>query len=346
MVGDDTSAVPYPGSRRRLKRSTGQPATALALALAVVSVPGAGMAAEPAVPSWLYPANSASDAKPVPDPTAKVRLAGSSVIYTEAELGDLFSAPDWGLQPHTLMPSVVARGRRPDVFACGYCHTPSGQGRPENASIAGLPAAYLALQLEDFRSGKRHGVWPGPYSPVERMIQSARHLTEDEIRSVAEYFSKQHLARRVEVVEVDAVPRSRIVGLVYVAIPHGGTEPLGQRIMEFAPDAARHEHRDDAMKYTAYVPLNSVDRGRLLVTTGRENGSAEPCTSCHGGDLRGGPFIPGIAGRSPTYLLRALLGFQTGARQGAASAPMQTVCVGLSLGEMIDAVAFAASLPP
>ena len=30
-------------------------------------------------------------------------------------------------------------GRPPGTFACGYCHLPSGQGRPENAALAGFP---------------------------------------------------------------------------------------------------------------------------------------------------------------------------------------------------------------
>lgn len=319
----------------------------MAAVLAIVtSASGAATPGALPVPDWLYPSNSAQADKPVDDRMAEVHLAGSSVTYTETQLKDLFSAPDWGLQPHTPMPSVVAHGRPPDVLACGYCHTPSGQGRPENASIAGLPASYIAAQLEDFRGGKRRGVWPGPYVPTDLMIQSAQHLTDDEIRSAAQYFSMQQPARRVEVVEVAKVPRSRVVGLVYAAIQHGGTEPLGQRLMEFAPDPARHEHRDDAMRYTAYVPLNSVNRGRVLAIMGRPNSAVQPCTSCHGGDLRGVGLVPGIAGRSPTYLLRALLGFQAGARQGSAAAPMQTVCGSLSLGDMIDTVAYAASLAP
>jgi len=317
----------------------------LCLALALFTS-GSGAATAAPVPAWLYPMNSVPAARPGADAAANVHVPGSSVTYTEGELGDLFSAPDWGLQPHSPMPAIVAHGRQPDVFACGYCHTPSGQGRPENAALAGLPAAYLAAQIEDFQSGKRRGAWPGPYLPTDLMIRSARHLTKNEVQSAAQYFSKQRLARRVEVVEVDAVPRSRVVGLVYVAIPGGGTEPLGQRLMEFAPDAARHEHRDDAMRYIAYVPLDSVKRGQALAVTGRPAVPVQPCAGCHGNDLHGVGLIPGIAARSPTYLLRALLEFQTGVRRGTAAAPMQTLCAELSLGDMIDAVAYAASLPP
>jgi cytochrome c553 len=44
------------------------------------------------------------------------------------------------------------------VYACSYCHLPNGQSRPENAALAGLPAAYIFEQVTDFRSGARvHG---------------------------------------------------------------------------------------------------------------------------------------------------------------------------------------------
>ena len=53
------------------------------------------------------------------------------------------------------MPEVVAHGRRPDVRACGYCHLPNGQGRPENASLVGLPAGYIVQQMADYKNGLR-----------------------------------------------------------------------------------------------------------------------------------------------------------------------------------------------
>ncbi len=45
------------------------------------------------------------------------------------------------------MPEVVARGREPEVFACGFCHRADGPGGPENANIAGLPAACIVQQM-------------------------------------------------------------------------------------------------------------------------------------------------------------------------------------------------------
>ena len=56
--------------------------------------------------------------------------------------------------------------------------------------------------------------------------------------------------------------------------------------------------------------------------------------------------IPPLAGRSPSYLLRQLLAFQTGARSGPATQPKQPVVANLDVARMIDVVAFAASLRP
>ena len=50
---------------------------------------------------------------------------------------------------------MVAHGRKPNVFACGYCHLPNGQGRPENASLAGQPAAYIIEQVNEMKEGRR-----------------------------------------------------------------------------------------------------------------------------------------------------------------------------------------------
>ena len=53
------------------------------------------------------------------------------------------------------LPEVVASGRKPDVFACGFCHRADGPGGPENANLAGLPAAYIVQQMADYKSGAR-----------------------------------------------------------------------------------------------------------------------------------------------------------------------------------------------
>src|SRR5882757_120392 len=159
-------------------------------ALIIVCGCCAGVAlAEPLVaPSWLYPLLPPAPAvAPAFDRLEPLRVPHSRVTYTEAQLNDLYSASDWFPKSHAPMPAVVARGRAPDLYACGFCHTPSGQGRPENASLAGLPAAYIIRQVADFRSGARRSGAPGPYRPSDRMIQEAQHASEVEIAAAAAY---------------------------------------------------------------------------------------------------------------------------------------------------------------
>jgi len=296
---------------------------------------GAALAAEPVVPAWLYPENSPDGASV----SAVARVPGSHRRYSRAVLADLYSGPDWHPASHDPMPEVVAHGRKPLVFACGYCHTPGGQGRPENASLAGLPASYIVAQVAGFKSGERRGAWPGRYLPTELMIATAKAASAEEIQAAAAYFAAQRPARRVRVLERERVPRARVVGLVYVAAD--GMEPLGERLLEFAPDARRHEDRDDALVYVAYAPIGSLARGRELANAG-----SAPCVTCHGAELEGLGAVPRLAGRSPTYLLRALWAFRTGARGGPAALPMQAVVAPLAGGELIALSAYAASLGP
>lgn len=297
------------------------------------------------VPAWVFPLNLSAPAVIAPYDTVKLlHLPNSTLAFTEAQLNNFFSAPDWYPNSHGAMPAVVSHGNSPEVYACGYCHSPSGQGRPENASLAGLPVAYIVQQLADFKSGARKSAWPGTYRPADSMIRVAAHASVGEVLSAAQYFSAQQLGPRVDVVERVNVPRSQVVGWVYVAEPNNGEELLGERLLEFAPDVARHENRDDKMRYIAYVPPGSIKRGKLIAMSGGAGSAA--CISCHGPGLKGVGLVPPLAARSPTYILRQLLAFQTGARSGAMGLPMRAVVARLKMGDMIDLAAFAGSLSP
>jgi cytochrome c553 len=319
------------------------PAASMPVSAIAASIEDAG---NPGVPTWVFPLNPAGPPSPQPyDNVRQLRVPKSKATFTEAELNDLFSAPDWHPTSHSAMPPIVAHGHPPDVYACGYCHTAGGQGRPENASLAGLPAAYIMNQVADFKSGARSSAWRGPYRPVDRMIHAVTHASAEELSAAAEYFAAQTLQPRVVVVERERVPRTRVVGWVYAAEKARGSEPLGQRLLEFAPDESRHENRDDEMRYVAYVPPGSISRGKRIALAGRDS-PATACASCHGPQLRGVGPIPPIAGRSPTYIIRQLLAFQTGARSGATGLPMRAVVKDVTISSMIDVAAYAASLRP
>ena len=97
--------------------------------------------------------------------------------------------------------------------------------------------------------------------------------------------------------------------------------------------------------FTAYVPPGSVAKGKALVRTGGA-GKTLACAGCHGEDLKGVGPMPGIAGRSPTYLVRQLYDFKHSARAGPSSALMKPAVAQLADEDMLSIVAILATLPP
>jgi cytochrome c553 len=135
-----------------------------------------------APPAWAYPVNP-PEFKPAPDDGSTRRVPDSSAGFTLGQLRDLFSAPDWHPGDHPPLPEVVARGRKPDVFACGFCHRADGPGGPENASLAGLPAIYIVQQMADFASGARAG------AGAQLMKEPVARLSMEDIVSIAAYLA-------------------------------------------------------------------------------------------------------------------------------------------------------------
>ncbi len=110
-------------------------------------------------------------------------------------------------------------------------------------------------------------------------------------------------------------------------------------------DLEQFESRDSHSKFIAYVPPGSIAKGRDLAETGG-GGKTTKCTVCHGRDLRGTGAVPGIAGRSPSYLMRQLYDVKFGARNGKGSAPMKLVLATVSQADMLSLAAYAASREP
>jgi cytochrome c553 len=301
----------------------------------------AGPAAEP-FPSWAYP--WAPDFRSPPDDGILRRVPDSDAAFTIAQERDLFFVPDWHPDDHPPMPDAVARGRRPEVRACGSCHRAAGTGGPENASLAGLPAAYIVEQMASFKSGARTFSGP-PRSPATLMAAIAMAATDDEVQAAANYFSSLKPVPNITVVETDTVPKTQIARVFYTTLPDAGTEPLGQRIVEVPVDTAQFEHRDSRAQFTAYVPVGSVAKGEALVKTGGSDKTV-PCATCHGPDLKGVGPIPSIAGRSPSYIVRQLYDFQQATRAGVLGALMKPTVAKLSQDDMISLAAYLASRKP
>jgi cytochrome c553 len=62
--------------------------------------------------------------------------------------------------------------------------------------------------------------------------------------------------------------------------------------------------------------------------------------------MKGIGAIPGIAGRSPSYIVRQLYDFQQGSRAGSAGALMKPTVEKLTQDDMISVAAYIASLEP
>jgi cytochrome c553 len=306
------------------------------------NAPSPAAATSSSFPAWAYP--WAPDFKSAPDDGVPRHVSDSTAAFTITQERDLFFAPDWHPDDHPAMPDVVAHGRPPDVRACGSCHRTEGTGGPENASLAGLPAAYIAQQMADYKSGARK--FAGPQrSPVLLMTAIAKAASDADIQAAAAYFSSLKPKSVIKVVETDTVPVTQIARVFYALSKTGGTEPLGERIVEIPADMEQFEHRDTRSQFMAYVPKGSIAKGEALAKTGGA-GITTPCAICHGPDLKGIASIPGIAGRSPSYLVRQIYDFQQHARAGSAGALMAPVVEKLSHDDMISLAAYVSSLQP
>ena len=297
------------------------------------------------VPEWAYPTNPpAKPGQAAAAPQGPFQIPTSKLSFTRPELSNLFRAPDWRPEDHPVMPDVVAHGRQPDVRACAYCHLPTGQGRPENARLAGLPVAYFVDQMKAMREGTRRSFVEGR-APSINMSNTAKAIRDDEILAAAKYFASLQPQSFVRVVEAAVVPKSKIAGWLFKFDREGGEEPLGQRILEGPEDFDQFELRDPATQYIAYVPEGSIALGKRLAETWGDNKELE-CSSCHGPGYRGKENVPNIAGRSPASVVRQLYDLKAGARRGGKSSEMEKVVKYMMNSDMVALAAYLGSLKP
>jgi len=324
------------------------------MALTAVCVFNGGFAsAADGPPGWAYgfpPGTSGTPAAaPAPAPaaapdTSVKHLTGSNGAFTLPQIRDAFGPADWYPNDHPPMPDVVAHGRRPDVRACGLCHYPNGKGRPENAGVAGLPNSYFIQQMLDFRNGDRKSAEPRKAN-TNVMIVIAKGMTDEEIKAAAEYYGSMKWTPWIKVVESKMAPKTRIAGGMFLTEEGGEKEPLGERIIETPENTEGTELlRDDRSGFIAYVPAGSIKKGESLVTTGA--GKTTACAVCHGVNLMGLGPVPGIAGRSPSYMVRQMFDMQQGARKGLWTELMKPVVSKLSEDDMLAISAYLGSRMP
>jgi cytochrome c553 len=306
---------------------------------ALLLAPCIAVAAEK--PEWAFPVTEAVQPPPRIEGT-RVRPPppGSTLSIARAKADDMYDIPNWYPDRYPPMPRIVQYGNREtQVRACGSCHLPVGTGHDESAYVAGLPVPYFVRQLADWKSGERKtgGI----------MVSISKVVTEAEVQDAAEYFASVKPRPWIRVVETDTVPRSFVgPGNKRLVHPGGGTEPLGNRIIEVPEDEEVVVYRDPSSGFVAYVPKGSIEKGKALVTTGGD-GKTVRCALCHGQTLRGGgDEAPPIAGHHPNYIVRQLWNFQSGDRGGLSAEQMLRVVEKLNNDDMLAIAAYVASLPP
>jgi cytochrome c553 len=291
-------------------------------------------------PAWAYPVNPPNFQRAADDGTTR-RVPDSAAGYTLTQVRDLFAAPDWHPEEHPPMPDIVAKGRKPDVYACGVCHRADGPGGPENASLFGFSAEYIVQQTMEFKTGARNN--STPRIATDLMIKLAKAITDQELKEAADYFASIKQRSNIAVMETDTVPKTHVRDLFLAAMEGSEKEPIGQRIIEIPENVDHFLSRDSRARFIAYLPVGSIEKGRALAA------SSDPrvqCTACHGTDLKGTAVAPGLAARSPTYMFRQLYDFKSGARKGANSEAMKPAVENLGIDDMIGLVAYTASLAP
>ena len=287
------------------------------------------------LPQWAY--NIPDKVQP-PEPKVPnvVRAPGSSKELEASAIAGNANPPDWFPDEHPAAPRSV-KGPMPN--ACGSCHLMSGQGHPESADIAGMPAEYIIRQMGYFKSGAR--------KEEARMGPIARAVSDEDMRQAAEYFASIKPTPFVKVIETATPPKTYVSADARHRriMPEGGTEPIGRRIIQVPEDPMQTTIRNPHSGFIAYVPPGSIKKGEGLVKSGG-GGKTIQCAICHGDALTGLGEVPRLAGLQPVYIARQLIQMQNGTSAGTNAALMKRVVTKLTEDDIIAISAYLGSLPP
>jgi cytochrome c553 len=295
---------------------------------------------------WAYPVLAPGTPPPKRDPEKIITVPGSDKKYNEVEVNNPFGPPDWFPGDHAPMPKQVAAGARPDPRACSLCHLTTGDGHPESAGIAGLPAAYMLRQLQEFANGGRVGPRTGAMAQIAAGFKG--DFTKDAKEAVEYFAARKPREGYVKVTEAAMVPKSFIgEGAMRFAVEGAGAgmEPIGVRVVTLPQDKHGAEARNPRTGFEHFVPPGAIKKGEELVKTGG-NGKTVACAICHGEGLHGLGEVPTIANRDLLYTVRQLNDIQNGARSGNNAALMRQVVAKLTLDDMVSISAYLGTLKP
>ena len=276
-------------------------------------------------------------------------VTGSDQQFTRLDFRSHTSYPEWFPsdypQPMPRVNMVGSESLGNTARACSLCHLANGKGRPENAPPGGQPAAYTIQQLNDMRNDLRNTSDPRKSNP-HTMVRLAKGMSDQEMQEMAEYYEAIPWTPWIRVIETDMVPEMELEeGNMFITEGVERTVPLNGIIVETPENELESNYlRSPRSGWNAYVPVGSLAKGEELVTTG--GGKTVACNICHGADLMGIGIMPGIAGRSPSYMMRQLWDMKQGTRKGPNAALMMPIIDNLTVEDMTNIVAYLASMMP
>jgi cytochrome c553 len=290
-------------------------------------------------PEWAYAVPTPeNETTPPTDDGTLFTLPGAQGKFTRSQISGAGRKPpaDWYPGDHPAMPALIAAGDPArQITACAACHYPNGKGRPQNTNLAGLNAAYMVRTMQEMKSDLRASSEPRKKN-AGQMVDFAKAMTDAEMAQTAAYYASLPPTVPVKVVETDTVPQLKSQDGMWLPVDGSSRQPIGNRIIEMPEDVHREQLRDPRANFIAYVPVGAVAKGKA---------AAKNCAMCHGANLEGRDAVPGISGRSPSYLARQLYDFQTGARRGPMAAMMKPSVAEMTASDIVNITAYLASLP-
>ena len=309
--------------------------------LSVSGKPDAAPSALPAELAWAYPVAPPHTSALMTPPGVYVTPDGKRKLNA-AQVEALNPADeDWFPGSHPHPPEVILHASKNGAAPCAECHLVSGQGEVGIPDIAGLKADYLLEQLHAFRAGTRRSAQPDRVA-TEAMIGVAKTWSEQDLKAAVAYFAGLPRHKAIRMVVADDAPsmHTERFGWTY-ADRTGGLRALNGTVAETPESVVKVFMGDPSNLEVVYASKSTLTIGEALVRSG--GGGGQPCTVCHGADLRGTPVAPALAGRDPSYIARQLWDIRCGTRSGPGVAFMQGVAHGLSPRDMTAVAAYLAS---
>jgi len=317
--------------------------------IALLSAAAVTKARAPTAPppelAWAYPV-APPDTAELDMPSGRYVTPDGKRRLTAAQVDKLTAAEkDWFPQSHPIPPAVVLVPGKDQANPCAECHTVNGQGMVGIPDIAGLPADYLLEQLAAFRSGVRTSALPHCLG-TGVMIATAKAWSQTDLQAAVAYYASLPRRTPTRVVETEAAPSMRLErwGWTYLDPTGGPTHSLDGSVAEAPESVNRLFLGDLANRQFVYFSHATLTLGGALIRSGGSAG--QPCTTCHGADLRGTAVAPPLAGRDPGYLARQLWDIRSGARTGGNAKLMQGPARGLTAHDITAVAGYLASLTP